>query len=68
MSSIRNIQITIPASNDYPNHHGVPSLASHSECSINIQVNQDWIVTGEYCNNTLCAIRLQRSSCEERRK
>ena len=62
MSVIRNIRVSIPKIENSTNQFRRTATAPIGDCSINIRANQDWIVTGEYRNNTLCAIRLQRNS------
>ncbi len=68
MSNIQDIQITLPKTKNLRNLGRITYFSPNTECSIHVNPNQDWIVTGEYINNRLCAIKIQRINKEEVRE
>jgi hypothetical protein len=65
MSTIRNIQLTLPDSSQRQIQQGIETLPSRGACQISIQTHGPWIVTGEYRDNLLCAITIKRTTNQE---
>jgi hypothetical protein len=60
MPTIRNIHLTIPDLNDQRIRRDSNRLSSISEYRVNIQTNDTWTITGEYQDNRLRTITLNR--------
>jgi hypothetical protein len=63
MSTVQNIHIFFANSQEEP-----ATQAAEETCtsySIDVRAGEDWIVTGKYRDNSLCALELKRISQTE---
>lgn len=58
MSMIRNIHISFPRREEEPVQQDV--AAASGSYSVDIQASEEWIVSGKYRDNSLCALELKR--------
>jgi hypothetical protein len=58
MSDLRNIQISFTSTKEKTVEQ--TSAATRGSYSIDIQAGEEWVVTGKYCDNSLCALELKR--------
>jgi hypothetical protein len=65
MSTIRNIHLVFPGPNDESTRQDANPIIPTGECQINIKTDDTWTITGEYQDNRLRAITLNRKSNQD---